>query len=57
MKKLLLLFTFAFGLFTFSFSQEYGWVKINTDKSPVQLIYRCIFRFGEYRLDNYKYNE
>jgi photosystem II stability/assembly factor-like uncharacterized protein len=29
MKKLLLLSSFAFGLFTFAFSQEYGWVKID----------------------------
>jgi photosystem II stability/assembly factor-like uncharacterized protein len=31
MKKLLLLFTFAFGLFTFSLAQQYGWQDISAN--------------------------
>jgi len=34
MKKILLLFAFFFFFLPFSFSQDYGWVKINTDTIP-----------------------
>ena len=47
MKKLLLLSTFAFGLFTFAFSQEYGWVKINTDIIPGTIDFTDVFFVSE----------
>jgi photosystem II stability/assembly factor-like uncharacterized protein len=47
MKRFLLLFTFAFGIFTFAFSQEYGWVKINTEIIPGTIDFTDVFFVSE----------
>jgi photosystem II stability/assembly factor-like uncharacterized protein len=46
MKKLLLLFTFAFGLFTFSFAQQYGWTDLS-DNMPELSVISDIHVIGE----------
>jgi photosystem II stability/assembly factor-like uncharacterized protein len=47
MKKLIIIFTFTIFLLPFSFSQEYGWVKINTDIIPGTIDFTDVFFVSE----------